>query len=160
MTHGLERCSDQSSSIGRACRARSRLPPVLQQVVAVLAAGLATQLLLTFRGDSPAHVVGGAALVMFLGALAPRTLLRRHPATTELAIFATVLAAAWMGEKSIIGPFQLDDVAFTIGGAFVALPFVPNGSTARRERVHLAAAAVLLATAALVHRYVLQLGSA
>lgn len=132
---------------------------VIGQLMAVLVAGFVTQLFLTFRGDSAAHVIGGGALAMFLGALTPASRLRGHPAAAELLIFAIVLAAAWVGEMTLFGPFDLDDVAFTIGGAFVALAFVPRWAGASRdERVRLMSAALLLGAAALGHRYLLRIG--
>lgn len=138
-----------------------KLSPIVHQVLAVLIAALGVQVLLPFRGDSAAHVIGGAALAMVLGALTPPPLTRYHPAVAELAIFCAVVGAAWAGEMTAFGPFDLDDVAFTIGGGFVALAFIPRWAVASRtERTRLFIAAVALAGVALAYRYLLGLGKA
>jgi len=137
------------------------LSPAVRQVIAVLVAAAGVQLLLSFRGDSAAHVLGGAALAMFLGGATAPALLRRHSAAAQLVIFTAVLVAAWVGEMTVFGPFDLDDVAFTTGGAFVALAFLPQWAVAARsERARLILAAVALAGAALGYRYLLGLGKA
>ena len=120
--------------IDKICRWYGQPRPATRQVLAVLLAGALTQLILTFRGDSAAHVIGGGALVMCLGSLIPRSWIRARPALVECAIFAAVLGAAWVGEMTIFGPFDLDDVAFTIAGGFVALAALSKSATPRRVR--------------------------
>lgn len=135
--------------------------PVTAQITAVLAAALVVQALLWFRGDSAAHVIGGAAFAMLLGAIVAPTGIRWVGAVTELAVFAAVAGAAWIGEQTLFGPFDLDDVAFTMGGAFVALAFLPRWAVASRpERIRVILAAVALAGVALAYRYLLGLGKA
>ena len=135
--------------------------PVTSQVVAVGTAALVVQALLWFRGDSAAHVIGGAAFAMLLGAIVAPTMCRRVGPVAELAVFAAVAGAAWIGEQTLFGPFDLDDVAFTMGGAFVALAFLPRwGAASRPERTRVILAAVALAGVALAYRYLLGLGKA
>ncbi len=135
--------------------------PVTAQVTAVLAAAFVVQALLWFRGDSAAHVIGGAAFAMLLGAIVAPTMWRRFGPVAELAVFAAVAGAAWIGEQTLFGPFDLDDVAFTMGGAFVVLAALPECADAdRHTRSRLAFAALLLGAASLAHRYLTGIGVA
>ena len=135
--------------------------PVRRQVVVICLTGAAVQTLLWFRGDSAAHVVGGAALATFLGVSAPRRWLRRFDACAEMVILAMMLGITWVTEKTITGPFDALDVAFTMAGAFVALAALPIWTQAgRRERLQLRVAMVALAGAALALRYLSGLGKA
>lgn len=122
---------------------------------------MAVQALLWFRGDSAAHVVGGAVLATFIGVSVPKHWLRVLDAWAEAAILGVVLAAAWVTEWTIFGPFDAVDIAFTMGGAFLATASVPTWVEAdRRERWQLGTAAVVLAAVALAVRYLAGLGKA
>lgn len=135
--------------------------PVWRQVILVVAIGVTVQALLWFRGDSAAHVVGGAALATFLGVSVPRLWLRRLDAWAEVVILAAMLGITWVTEETITGPFDALDVAFTMAGAFVALAALPTWTQAgRRERLQRRVAMVVLAGAALALRYLSGLGKA
>lgn len=133
--------------------------PAVRQVLVVALAALTVQVLLPFRGDSAAHVLGGAALAMFVGVALPQRAHWHRGAATEVAIFAFVLAVAWWTETSILGPFDIVDIAFTMGGAFVALAAAPRWPSAtRRDCLYLVAASFTLAGTALAYRYLLGIG--
>ena len=135
--------------------------PVWRQVIVVAAIGVTVQALLWFRGDSAAHVVGGAALATFLGVSVPRRWLRRFDAWAEVVILAVMLGVTWVTEETITGPFDALDVAFTMAGAFVAIAALPSWTQAgRHERLQLRVAMVALAGAALALRYLSGLGKA
>lgn len=134
---------------------------VTGQVLVIVAAGVAVQALLWFRGDSAAHVVGGAALATFIGISTPRRWLRRLDAWAEAVILAIMMAITWTSELTITGPFDLIDVVFTMAGAFLALAALPAWVDASRpQRRHLRWAMVGLAAAALALRYLSGLGKA
>ena len=92
----------------------------------------------------------------------PIRTLRDVPATpASSSTDQSFAGAAWIGEQTLFGPFDLDDVAFTMGGAFVALAFLPRWAVASRpERTRVILAAVALAGVALAYRYLLGLGKA
>lgn len=134
---------------------------VAGQITVVVAVGVVVQALLWFRADSAAHVVGGAVLAAFIGVSVPKRWLRVLDAWAEAAVLGVVLAAAWVTEWTIFGPFDAVDIAFTMGGAFLATASLPAWVGAdRRERRQLGTAAVLLACAALSLRYLAGLGKA
>jgi len=135
--------------------------PVRRQVVTICLTGAAVQGLLWFRGDSAAHVIGGAALATFLGVTAPQGCLRRLDAWAELVLIGVVLGVGWVAEMTVTGPFDIVDLAFTMGGAFVAVAALPDWIRAsRRERFRLDVATVVLAATALALRYLSGLGKA
>jgi len=134
---------------------------VAGQIAVIVTVGVAVQALLWFRGDSAAHVVGGAVLATFIGVSVPKRWLRVLDAWAEAAILGVVLAAAWVTEWTIFGPFDAVDIAFTMGGAFLATASLPAWTEAgRRERWRLGTAAVVLAAGALALRYLAGLGKA
>lgn len=138
-----------------------RLGPVARQVIPLIVATAIVQVLLPFRSDNAAHVLGGGALVMFVGATAPRRWLLWLGAAAEAAMLAFVLIVAHLTEWTLLGPFDVVDVAFTMGGAFLALAALPSWSAeAREQRGRLASAALLLGAASLVLRYLLGIGAA
>lgn len=139
-------------------RARE-LGPVSRQVTPLIIAALAVQVLLPFRSDNAAHVLGGGALAMLLIAASPGRW--SQAPWSEVAILVGVLAAALITEWTVVGPFDVVDIAFTMGGAFVALAALPEcADTDRRTRSRLAFAALLLGAASLAHRYLTGIGVA
>lgn len=135
--------------------------PVARQVIVIAGVGAAVQGLLWFRGDSAAHVVGGAALATFIGVSVPRPWLRRLDAWAEVVILAVMLGITWVTERTITGPFDILDVVFTMAGAFVALAALPAWTDAgRRDRLQLRVAMVVLAGTALALRYLSGFGKA
>lgn len=135
--------------------------PAWRQVVVICLTGAAVQALLWFRGDSAAHVVGGAALATFLGVSIPRRWLRRLDAWAEVVTLTAMLGITWVTEETITGPFDALDVAFTMAGAFVAIAALPTWTQAGpRERLQLRVAMVALAGASLALRYLSGLGKA
>ncbi len=136
-----------------------KLGPVARQVIPVLIAALVVQVLLPFRSDNAAHVLGGGALALLLIATPPARWLRAP--WSEAAILVGVLAAALITEWTVFGPFDVVDVAFTMGGAFVVLAALPECADAdRHTRSRLAFAALLLGAASLAHRYLTGIGVA
>lgn len=130
-----------------------------QQVLTLLAVGLLIQMLLPYRHDSTAHVVAGGALILFLGSVIPPPLLNRLGSVTELALFTLVMGLAWSTETTFLGPFDLVDIAFTLGGAFVALAALSRLTAADPlDRRSTARASVVLAGAAVAYRYLLGIG--
>lgn len=130
-----------------------------RQLLTLLAAGTVVQLLIPYRYDNPAHVVAGGAMVLLVGsALNPGTL-SKLGVLTELALFSAVLAVAWFSEMAIFGPFDLIDVAFTLGGAFVSLAALSDLAAVDRDdrRAVLATSAVLMA-GSLGYRYLMGIG--
>lgn len=147
------------SSDRRAERTAPELGPAARQVIPVLIAALVVQLLLPFRSDNAAHVLGGGALAMLLTAMLPGGWLRVP--WSETVILVGALAAALITEWTVFGPFDVVDVAFTMGGAFVALAALPECADAdRRTRSQLVLAALLLGAASLAHRYLTGIGVA
>ena len=139
-------------------RARE-LGPVTRQVAPLIIAALAVQVLLPFRSDNAAHVLGGGALTMLPTAMLPGGWLRVP--WSEAAILVGVLTVAYITEWTVFGPFDIVDVAFTMSGAFVALAALPECADADRgERSRLALAALLLGAASLAHRYLTGIGVA
>lgn len=135
--------------------------PAWRQVVVICLTGAVVQALLWFRGDSAAHVVGGAALATFVGVSVPRRWLRRLDAWAEVVILAVMLGITWVIEQTVTGPFDALDVVFTVAGAFVGLAALPAWTQAgRHERLRLRVAMVALAGAALALRYLSGLGKA
>ncbi len=146
--------SDDTSAVGRSGRGG-----VVAQVVLVMGVAFAVQLLLPFRGDSTAHVMGGAALTMAAGALVPSALIRRAAGRVEAAVFALVVAVAWVAEMTVLGPFDLLDVTFGAAGSFVALAALPRWSDLDRAgRVRLGRVAAGLMALAALWRYGVRIG--
>ena len=139
-------------------RARE-LGPVTRQVAPLIIAALAVQVLLPFRSDNAAHVLGGGALTMLPTAMLPGGWLRVP--WSEAAILVGVLAVAYTTEWTVFGPFDIVDAAFTMSGALVVLAAFPECVVAdRRERSRLAVTALLLGAASLAHRYLTGIGVA
>lgn len=142
-----------------ASRPALRRRGVLAQMALVLVAALTVQVILPFRGDSTAHVVGGAALAMGIGVVLPSRWIHESTALTEALTFAAITIVAWAAESTIIGPFDLLDIAFGLAGSFVALAALPCWADLDRTgRVRLGVGAITLMSVAITWRYGLRIG--
>ncbi|MEO6630032.1 MAG: hypothetical protein ABIP03_15865 [Aquihabitans sp.] len=132
-----------------------------REALTLVGAALVVQVVMPYRHDLPAHVVGGGAAALLGAALVPRFIGRTNGELAGFAIFAWVVALAWLAEQQVFGPFDLVDVSFTLAGALVVmdcLPEVINAPSEDRQSVFWAG--VLLIMLALLYRYGLTRGAA
>ena len=132
-----------------------------REALVLLGAALIVQVVMPYRHDLPAHVVGGGAAALLCAALVPRSIGRGNADVCRAAIFGWVVVLAWGAEQLVFGPFDLVDVSFTLAGALVVLDVLPEVIDAPTDDRHVVFwAGVLLIVLALLYRYGLTRGAA
>ncbi len=123
-----------------------------REALLLLGAAAVVQLVMTYRGDLPSHVLmGGAASLLLASALPPGVVRRLGPWVTP-AVFAAVIPVAVLVEVPY-GPFDLVDVAFTLAGALVASQATgPVATAPPAERRTVVMVAVVLLVGAWAYR--------
>lgn len=87
-----------------------------RELLVLVAAVLAVQLVFPYRQDWPAHLLGGGGILWVIAGLSPRWLRR----VSALLGFGVVAAVGWVTEHLVFGPPDVVDVCFTLAGAVVA----------------------------------------
>ncbi len=131
-------------------------PGIERDVVAVVLAVLLVQLVFPYRHDWPAHLLGGAAAMFVVAAVAPRAAAR----LTALVGWVGLVGLAWITEHLLFGPPDLVDISFTLLGGVVAFEgadrIARTRGVARRRALLTGATALVLA---LAYRYVPAFGA-
>lgn len=119
-----------------------------REALLLLGAAAVVQLVMTYRGDLPSHVLMGGACSLLLASVLPPGAVRRLGSWTTPVVFTAVVPLALAVEVPY-GPFDLVDVAFTLAGALVASQASGPVAVAppAERRVVVAVAAVLLVVA-------------
>ncbi len=159
-TSGNDSPSGHGGSRSRPLAVGRGIPFAWRWLILLTVTGLVVQLSLPFRHDQPAHLVAGGALVLFVtAAISPERFQRFEP-VLDLWIFSVVLGVSCVTEATVLGPFDIVDISFTLAGAFVALAGVPElvrmSATTRRSTAWMC---IGLAAGALAYRYVLGIGA-
>lgn len=98
--------------------------------------------------------------MLFVTATISPERLQRFEPVLDLWIFSVVLGVSCVTEATVMGPFDIVDISFTLAGAFVALAGVPElvrmSATARRSTTWMS---IGLAAGALAYRYLLGIGA-
>ncbi len=118
-----------------------------REALLVLGAAAFVQLVMVYRSDLPSHVMAGGGTALLVGAAIPHALAARLGRWLEVALFVAVLPVATVAEGRLTGPFDLVDLAFTLGGALVALDgaVAAAHTSGQQRRLMLMTGAVLVA---------------
>lgn len=137
--------------------ARGFSRPIGREVSALILASIAVQMINPSRHDHTAHVLGGGALMLLIGGLAPRGWAEANPERLGMSSVGLVAICALAAELAVFGPFDLVDVAFTVAGSLVVGPSQGSRFHGAGRRALVPAAAGLLALA-LVFRFMMSSG--
>lgn len=131
-----------------------------REALLLLGAAAVVQLVMTYRGDLPSHVLVGGAASLLIAAALPAGIVERLGPWTTAAVFGAMVPVAVAVEVPY-GPFDVVDVAFTLAGALVASGASGPVSTASpAERRAVLAVATVLALVAWAYRVVTSQGPA
>lgn len=126
-------------------------------LLVLVGAAVAVQVVFPYRHDWPAHLLGGGGAMLLVAALAPRAVHR----ATALAGFAVVLGLACVTEARVFGPLDLVDISYTLAGGVVMFQATDRiGSAAGRARGDAASWGAALIIVGLAYRYGTSIGPA
>lgn len=125
-----------------------------REVLVLLCSALLVQLVMPYRVDLPAHLIGGGALALAIAAVLPARAVARLASAVIPLVFTGVVLVVWWVEQAVFGPFDLVDVAFTLAGALVVLDGLPGVLVSAPDtRWRVARWSLALGVAALAYRY-------